>query len=137
MLTTISRHVTKPYKKSKLEAQTKKDIATIHLGLEKLQKMIVKLRGFTEIQQTLGTALHVPAVTRWVSVLEMVDHFFRSKTDILDVVKEKKPDLHSDVVKLYTDYEEAFKDYQKVVEPIRKRIVNLEVFFILHFFIIF
>lgn len=127
LLTTISRHVTIPYKKTKLSDPIKKDCTSVQSALEKLQQVVVKLRGSVEIRLALGTALHGPATTRWVSKLEMVDQFVLSKDKILQVVQERKPNLFAEVEKLYLDYEPIYKDYQKVIEPIKKIIIALEV----------
>lgn len=61
----------------------------------------------------------------------MVECFLQSKAVIKDVVETKKPELLNEVSKIYDDCENMFKDYCKVVSPIKKRIADLEVIFVL------
>lgn len=69
----------------------------------------------------------MPGNTRWTSNLDMVNCFLKSKAEILNVVREKKPDLIAEVEKLYVDYESVYEAYRKLVTPIQKRIADLEV----------
>lgn len=126
---TVAKRITKPYKKSKLNQQTKINCALVQTAIDCLQKIVVKLRGFTAVRQLLGTALHVPANTRWVSKLEMVTCFLNAKENIIRVVNEEKSELLLEVQNVYTKYEEIFKEYVKIIMPIKNRIKDLEVNF--------
>jgi len=119
--------MTAPYKKSSLSQTVKNDCEFVNLALNNLQKIVVKLRGFTAVRESLGTALHVPVITRWTTNLEMVDCALKSKVNILETVQDKKPELVAIVEKLYSEYESVFEDYRKLMIPIKKIITQLEV----------
>jgi len=107
--------------------EAKRACESVKKALDILQKLIAKLRRFTAVRESLGTSLHVPCDTRWISKLNMVECFLDSKTKILDVIRDKKPDLIEEVESIYTNYGSAYEDYRKLVTPIKKRIVQLEV----------
>jgi len=127
VLNTIAKRITLPYKKSTLNSNIKDTCSSVTDALNALQKCVVKLRGFTAVREKLGTALHLPGATRWTSKLDMVDCFLNFKSDILEVVRDEKPELLAYVEKVYADYESVYEDYRKVITPIKKRIKELEV----------
>lgn len=127
ILNTVAKRISEPYKDSKLSPEVKKDCKSVQSALHTLQKLIVKLRGFTVVRETLGTCLHVPGETRWMSKVEMVDCFLKSRLSITEVVREKKPDLASSVEELYTVYGTLLQDYLTILKPIKPRIKDLEV----------
>lgn len=129
ILNTIAKRTTTIYKYSKVAENVKKDCETVQTALKHLQDLIVKLRGYTSVREMLGTSLHVSCDTRWTSLLDSIDCFLQSKENIINVVKEKKPDLTARVKKIYADYEEIYKDYRTVITPIKNRIMELEVSF--------
>ena len=127
VLNTVAKRITEPYKFSGLSTIIKNNSAVVKIALDTLQKLVVGLRRFTSVRESLGTALHVPGETRWTSKLDMVERFLQSKPSILKAVEENKPQSLSEVKKVYAEYESIYEDYCKVVGPIKKRIADLEV----------
>ena len=64
VLNTIAKRVTEPYVVSGLSTQVKQNCKLVQAALNNVQKIIVKLRGFTAVRESLGTALFVPGDTR-------------------------------------------------------------------------
>ncbi|MDX1904605.1 MAG: hypothetical protein SFU27_10645 [Thermonemataceae bacterium] len=117
-----------------MSQQTKEDCTSAHTALSKLQKLVVKLRCFTVIRESLGTCLHVPGDTRWTAKLNMTSCSLDSEETIKAVVRSKKPELLGKVNAMYASYKDILEDYRRVVDPIKKRIKQLEVGFYLYFY---
>jgi hypothetical protein len=65
----------------------------------------------------------------------MCANFLQSEVTVIEVVKEKKPELLADVMKMYSDYKSILEDYCKVVSPLKIRIKQLEVSICFYFYI--
>lgn len=92
---------------------------------------MVKLRSYTIIRESLGTALYVPGLTRWLSRLFMICNFLDNCAKIREVVETH----HSELLSTFDSLAqcEKLEAYRKILEPVAKRIKFLEVKFIILF----
>lgn len=126
-MNTVGLHVTSPYVGSELEVTIQDKCKSIGESVIKLQGFVAKLRSVTVIRQLLGTALHVPVITRWLSKFTMVDSFITNADEIKRVIKENRPKFLSLFKTCYEDILPSLEAYKQVVKPLEIRIKKLEV----------
>lgn len=113
------------YKKTTVDQVTKDHCAKMLKFLNNLQAFVVKMRTVTVIREKLGTALSISCNTRWLSRLTTLINFEKSKVQIREVLTEFKPEL-LDLFDCFASSPELLA-YIKVLEPVRNRVVLLEV----------
>lgn len=127
MLSTVAKRVTNVYKENQLSEATKLKCTLAKKALKHLQRFISTFRGNSVIREALGTALSLPIVTRWASVFKRVNEYLKQETQILTVLNENSTAFVQRHNVLMTNYRVIFNAYVKVVGPISKFIIMLEV----------
>lgn len=127
MLNTIGKRTSIPYANSKLDDEIKNDLKTIDAALNDLRKFIAKLKGIKAIRQSVGTALSLPGVTRWVYCLTMLECFSLGSDEIKNAIKKHRPELLTMFEQVYEANIPLFNAHQRMLKLVEFRIRNLEV----------
>lgn len=136
LLNTIGKRATLLYSSSQLDLETKNCCKEVHSALVELQRFVTKLRSITVLRQTLGTALHIPVATRWLSWLSMLESFMLNADRIKQVVEEQRAEFLDLFKQIYEEKLPILNAFSQILGHLKMRVTKLEVK-IIHFFNLF
>lgn len=137
LLNTIGKRTTTPYSSSLLDSTIKDFCKQVHIAFVELQTFVGKLCSITIIRQTLGTALQIPVLTRWLSWLTMLESFILNAEQIKLTIQQHRPEFLILFKKVYEDKLVILNAFRQVVGHLRMRIKNLEVRNMIFLFVLF
>jgi hypothetical protein len=127
MLSTVAKRTTNLYKTSQIPIAAKKICKEVKAALVDLQRFIAKISRIQAINESLGTALSIPVVTRWSSTFTMVKRYMESEDKVLEILNENSEDLANSHTALMDEFCDSYLTYLEVVGPIASYITTLEV----------